>query len=437
MRTGLSVDEAQLAILEATPVLGSETVAVRDALGRVLAESVRSGRTLPPADCSAMDGYALRRGDLQGASAKQPRSLDVVFEVAAGAQPECAIEPGQAARIFTGAPVPSGADAVVRQEDTERDGNVVRVRVEPEVAEHIRRAGEDVQIGDAVLEPGDALRAPQAGLLASLGRAVVAVHQRPRVAILSGGDELVEPDGDISGGRIVSSNSYTLAAQCLEAGADPIYLGIARDHPDEIEARLRSGLRADCVVSSAGVSVGDRDYVRSVLEKLGCELDFWGVNMKPGYPLAFGRFANDLPLVFGLPGNPVSAMVTFEQFVRPALRKMTGQRAWYRPIIEVTLGEQLSKKPGRLHFVRVLLERRNGEVIARTTGSQSSGVLRSMSLAQGLLVFPTEASELRKGDTATVQVVDDGSNRSPPARVNAVRRVALRWPGAICPTASE
>jgi molybdopterin molybdotransferase len=285
---------------------------------------------------------------------------------------------------------------------------VVRILVDPAPGEHVRQAGEDVEIGDAVLEAGDPLRAPQAGLLASLGRTVVAVHQRPRVAILSGGDELVEPDGDIAGGRIVSSNSYTLAAQCLEAGADPVYLGIARDHPDEIEARLRSGLRADCIVSSAGVSVGDRDYVRSVLEKLGCELDFWGVNMKPGYPIAFGRFAGALPLVFGLPGNPVSAMVTFEQFVRPALRKMTGQRAWYRPTLEATLDERLTKTAGRLHFVRVMLERRADEVIARTTGSQSSGVLRSMSLAQGLLVFPAEASEIRRGETATVQIVDEG-----------------------------
>ncbi len=407
MRTGLSVDEAQRAILEATPVMGSETVPVREALGRVLCEAVRSTRTLPPADCSAMDGYAVRRADLLGASADRPIGVAVVFEVAAGAQPACAIEAGQAARIFTGAPLPPGADSVVRQEDTEREGDRVLIAVEPEPREHVRDAGEDLKIGEVVLEPGDAIRPPQVGLLASLGRSVVAVHQRPRVAILSGGDELVEPDGDISGGRIVSSNSYALAAQCLEAGADPVYLGIARDHPDEIEARLRSGLRADCIVSSAGVSVGDRDYVRSVLEKLGCELDFWGVNLKPGYPLAFGTFGGGLPLVFGLPGNPVSAMVTFEQFVRPALRKMTGQRAWYRPTLQAKLGERLAKSPGRLHFVRVSLERRDGEVIARTTGSQSSGVLRSMSLAQGLLVFPAEASELAEGEMATVQVVDE------------------------------
>ena len=245
-------------------------------------------------------------------------------------------------------------------------------------------------------------------MLASLGRSVVAVHQRPRVAILSGGDELVEPDGDVAGGRIVSSNSYALAAQCLEAGAEPVYLGIARDHPDAIEERLRSGLSADCIVSSAGVSVGDRDYVRSVLEKLGCELDFWGVHMKPGYPLAFGRFDGGLPLVFGLPGNPVSAMVTFEEFVRPAIRKMTGHRALFRPTVEAVAEERLSKKPGRLHFVRVSLERRDGEIVARETGNQSSGVLSSMTLADGLLVFPAEASEIAAGETAVVQILDEG-----------------------------
>jgi len=400
---------SRAAVVLTTGGLGpTEDDRTREALGRVLAEPVRSTRTLPPADCSAMDGYAVRRADLRGASGERPVALDVIFEVAAGAQPACTIETGQAARIFTGAPLPPGADSIVRQEDSERKGDRVRLLVGPEEREHVRDAGEDLKVGEAVLEAGDTIRPPQVGLLASLGRSVVAVHQRPRVAILSGGDELVEPDGDISGGRIVSSNSYALAAQCLEAGADPVYLGIARDHPDEIEERLRAGLGADCIVSSAGVSVGDRDYVRSVLEKLGCELDFWGVNMKPGYPLAFGRFGDALPLVFGLPGNPVSAMVTFEQFVRPALRKMTGQRALYRPTVQVVLGERLSKKPGRLHFVRVQLERKEGEIIARTTGNQSSGVLRSMSLAQGLLVFPAEASEIAEGASATVQVVDEG-----------------------------
>jgi molybdopterin molybdotransferase len=412
MRQGLSVEQAQQAILEVTPVLAAETVAVRDALGRILTEAVRSARTLPPADVSAMDGYALRRADVAGASAKRPGELPVVYEVAAGAQPQRALGPGEAARIFTGAPVPPGADVVVRQEDTERAGDTVRILLDPKPREHIRAAGEDIVAGDVVLEAGDPIRSPQVGLLASLGRTIVSVHQRPRVAILSGGDELVEPDGDVTGGRIVSSNSYTLAAQCLEIGAEPVYLGIARDTPQDIEAHLRAGLRADVVVSSAGVSVGDRDYVRGVLEKLGCPLIFWGVHMKPGYPLAFGRFAEDGagvpgPLVFGLPGNPVSAMVTFEQFVRPALRKMSGHRALYRPTIEATLAHDLRKGAGRLNFERVQLQRKGGEVVASSTGNQSSGVLRSMSLAQGLMIFPAEATILKAGERVTVQVIDE------------------------------
>jgi molybdopterin molybdotransferase len=296
----------------------------------------------------------------------------------------------------------------VRQEDTERRGDRVAVFVTPEARHHIRDAGEDVGVGDRVLEPGAIVGPAEIGMLASLGRSVIAVRQRPRVSLLSGGDELVEPDGDISGGRIVSSNSYSLAAQCLEVGAEPHYLGIAADTPEDIERRITAGLGADVLVSSAGVSVGDRDYVRGVLEKLGCSLLFWGVEMKPGYPLAFGRFeGRGGPIVFGLPGNPVSAMMTFEQFVRPALRKMAGRERQHRTTLTARLAEGLRKKPGRLHFVRVALSRENGEVIARPTGNQSSGVLRSMLLASGLLIFPADASELREGDTATVQVLDE------------------------------
>jgi len=407
VQTGLGAAAALRDILDATPVLGSETVAVRDALGRVLADPVASTRQLPPADNSAMDGYAVRREDLAGASRERPSDLAVCFEIAAGASADRVVGRGEAARILTGAPVPPGADAVVRQEDTERAGDRVRVFVRPELREHIRDAGEDVCVGDQVLDAGTVIGPPHVGMLAALGRSVVRVHQRPRVAILSTGDELVEPDEAIDGGRIVSSNSYSLAAQCRELLADPIYLGIARDTPEEVERYFRAGLGADVLVSSAGVSVGDRDFVRGVLEKLGCSLQFWGVKIKPGYPLAFGRFAAEGgPLVFGLPGNPVSAMMTFEQFVRPALRKLTGHRNYFRPTLQARLAETLRKKAGRLHFVRVVLERRGGEVVASSTGSQSSGVLRSMARAQGLLIFPAEATEIAAGDTATVQVLD-------------------------------
>jgi molybdopterin molybdotransferase len=412
MRQGLSVREAQELVLEATPVLGAETVATREAQARILAEDVISARTLPPNDCSAMDGYAVRRADLGSASREHPVGLDVAFEVAAGARPTHALAAGQAARIFTGAAVPDGADAVVRQEDTEQHGNRVSIWVEPTPSEHVRESGEDLREGDCVLSAGSLLSPPALGLLASLGRSVVSVRQRPRAALLSGGDELVEPDGDASDGQIVSSNSYTLAAQCREIGAEPVYLGIARDDPADIEAHLRSGLRADVIISSAGVSVGDHDHVRPVLEKLGCTLDFWGVNMKPGYPLAFGGFGQDpsdrRPLVFGLPGNPVSAAVTFDQFVRPALRKMMGHKTLFRPTVAARLGAELSKGAGRLHFVRVALERdAAGELVANLSGNQSSGVLTSLVAAQGLLVFPAEETHLAAGARVAVQVLDE------------------------------
>jgi len=407
MRTGVSVAEARALVLEASPLLEAERVPAADALGRVLAEAVHASRTLPPADCSAMDGYAVRAADLAEASASAPVRLAVAFEVPAGGRGSRPLAPGEAARIFTGAPIPAGADAVVMQEDVLADGQGARFRRPARAGEHVRPAGEDVRAGDLVLTPGSVLGPSQLGMLAALGRTAVLVRRRPRVAILSGGDELIEPDGPVGEGRIVASNSYAIAAQCREAGAEPSLLGIARDDPQDLERLLRAGLHADVLVSSAGVSVGEHDYVRPVLEKLGCRLVFWGVLMKPGYPLAFGRIeAERGPLVFGLPGNPVSALVTFELFVRPALRKMAGRRSWFRPTLDATLGETLRKSPGRTHFVRVELAREGGELRAVPTGNQSSGVLSSMVLAQGLLVFPAEAAELAAGARARVHVLD-------------------------------
>jgi molybdopterin molybdotransferase len=407
VRTGLSVAEAQSLVLDAARPLGLEVVATRDALARVIGEAVDSPRTLPPADNSAMDGFAVRAVDVAAATPERPVELPIAFEVAAGSQLDRPLRAGEAARIFTGAPLPPGADTVVRQEDTSWDNERVRIRVAAAEATNVREAGEDVRAGDRVLDAGTRIRPAEIGMLAALGRTVVAVHQRPRVAVLSGGDELVEPDEPVSGGRIVSSNSYSISAQCREVGAEPVYLGIARDTPEDVERRLRAGRFADVLVSSAGVSVGDRDHMRGVLEKLGCTLEFWGVEMKPGYPVAFGRFADGGPLVFALPGNPVSAMVTFEQFVRPALRKLAGHRALFRPSIEARLSHALTKTAGRLHFVRVVLERRDGEVFATSTGSQSSGVLISMSRADGLLIFPADATELAEGASARVQILDE------------------------------
>lgn len=408
MREGLSVAEAQSVVLETTGVLGAETISAWDSAGRVLAESVRATRRHPPADCSAMDGYAVRRADLLGASEARPIGLPVVFEVPAGGQALRRIEAGEAARIFTGAPLPPGTDAVVRQEDTRAEQGRVEILVEPDPREHVRDAGEDFQVGDLLIESGAVLGPAHLGVLASIGRSIVAVHQQPTVAILSGGDELVEPDRVADDGRIVSSNSYTLAAQCREVGAKPIYLGIAEDTPAAIETRLRAGLRADVIVSSAGVSVGDHDHVRAVLEKLGCRLLFWGVYMKPGYPLVFGLIESTGTLVFGLPGNPVSTAVTFEQFVRPALRKLMGHRQLHRPVVKARLSEKMKKGRGRMHFVRVSLTREGAEIVATPTVNQSSGVLTSLVRGQGLAIFPAEVESIAAGSEVDVQIIDTG-----------------------------
>ncbi|MCS5637870.1 MAG: molybdopterin molybdotransferase MoeA [Myxococcota bacterium] len=414
MRQGISVEEALECILASASPLAGETVLLLDALGRSLTSGVVAGRRLPPLDSSAMDGYAVRLDDLAGATEAAPVELSVAFEAAAGHAATNSLEPGEVARIFTGAAVPVGSQAVVRQEDTEAKGDCVRIRVCPQLGENIRSAGEDIDLGQTALEAGCAIGPAEVGVLASLGRSRVEVRRRPRVAILSGGDELVEVDGDVSGGKIVASNAYTLTAACRLLGAEPSYLGIADDHPESVEQQFRAALAADCIVSTAGVSVGDHDYVRPVLEKLGCQLDFWGVRMKPGYPLAFGRFdpspgaEHRAPLVFGLPGNPVSATVCFEQFVRPALLKMMGRKDLFRPVVEARIAETLRKKPGRLHFVRVTLTRRGGEWVAQSTGNQSSGVMTSMARADGLLIFAEEASELKSGERAPVQVLDEG-----------------------------
>ena len=414
IRQGIGVYEASERIQAVTPILGPESVLLGEAAGRVLADPVTSTRQLPPADNSAMDGYAVHSADLVDASAAEPVVLPVVEEIPAGGASSQRLQPGVAARIFTGAPVPEGADAVVRQEDTRSEGSRVWVSVPAKPRENIRDAGEDIQFGDQVLEGGHPLGAVEIGLLASLGRSMVRVRRRPRVAILSGGDELVEVDGDVSGGRIVASNSYALVAACRLLGAEPLYLGISEDRPESVEEQFRAALDSDCIVSSAGVSVGDHDHVRPVLEKLGCQLDFWGVRMKPGYPLAFGRFSQGAsggegggPLVFGLPGNPVSANVSYNLFVRPSLLKMMGYSNCFRPVIRARLMEGLTKKPGRMHFVRVTLEDKGGLWEARTTGNQSSGALSSLTRADGLLVFPEESEEISAGEEVLVQLLGD------------------------------
>lgn len=398
-RTSVSVAEARDIILGSLAPLGNETLGLERAQGRVLAENVSAKLPIPPLDNSAMDGFALRAEDAQ----ELPAELSVVVELPAGHFTDRKLGPGEAARILTGAAIPGGADAVVMQEHTERAGDRIHVLQPVTVGAHIRRAGSDVRPGSPVLRAGSLLRPAQVGMLAALGRTQVSVAQRPRVAVLATGDELVEPDRLEDDGRIVTSNSYGLVASLQDLGAEPVYLGIARDEPDAIADAFREALRCDAVISTGGVSVGDRDWIKEVLAELGGVMKLWRVRMKPGAPLAFvvlqGR------PVFGLPGNPVSTLVTFEQFVRPSLLRMMGRADCFRPVARATLSRAYSKPPGRAHFVRVTLEKRDGELVANPTGDQSSAILLSMVNAQGLAFVAEDVTEVPAGSPIEVQLI--------------------------------
>jgi len=346
-----------------------------------------------------MDGYALRAADVRDASPARPARLALLGDVPAGAVATRLAGPGEAYRVLTGAPMPPGTDAVVPQEDVRREGERVAVARPVRPGEFVRPRGEDIRAGDVVIEPGTALDPAALGVLAALGRPIVRVYQQPRVAILSTGDELVDLDTAPGPGQIPNSNTYTLAGQVREAGGVPVTLGIARDAREDLEEHFRWGLGADMLVSSAGVSVGDRDFVREVMEKLGAELDFWRVSMRPGKPLAFGRVGGR-PF-FGLPGNPVSSMVTFELFVRPALRRMGGHGRLFRPRVRAEVLEALDNPGARQGYLRVRLLERDGRVQARPTGEQGSGILRSMLLADGLAVVPPD-TRIGPGDAIEV-----------------------------------
>ncbi len=399
MRESISVEAARRLILESVQLLGAETLPLVRAVGRVLLEPITADRQLPPLDNSAMDGFALRAEDAR----KPGATLEVVEDLPAGRRTDRKLGPGEAARIMTGAAIPAGADAVVMVEETESEGSRVRLGRAVDPGQHIRRAGCDVEPGTPIAAAGEVLRPAHLGMLAGLGRTQVRVAQRPRVAVLATGDELVEPDELRDDGRIASSNSYALQAALIEVGAEPVYLGIAPDRPDEIEARFRQAVRCDAVISTGGVSVGDRDFIKAVLADLGGSMRLWRVNMKPGAPLAFAKLG--ATPVFGLPGNPVSTHVTFEQFVRPALLRMMGHTRLFRPVESALLVGDYEKPAGRLHFVRVELEERDGVRYARPTGDQSSGVLLSMVRADALAIVPAETTHLRAGSPVRVQLL--------------------------------
>lgn len=410
----ISVDEALERILALAPVLPAERKPILDALGQVLAVDVYATYDIPPHDNAAMDGYAVRWEDTRGASDEHPAVLRVAGNLGAGYAPTLAVEPGTAIRIMTGAVVPPGASAVVQFEHTDegqvQGGPPDTLRTEVKVFRpagewlNIRRAGEDVRKGALILRKGATIRPAEVGVLASMGVGQIDVVRRPRVAILSTGDELVDVDAPLAPGKIRDSNRYSLAAQVLRCGGIPLLLGISRDVEAELVAKLRAAqASADMLLTSAGVSVGDYDFTKRVLSEEG-EIAFWQVRMRPGKPLAFGRIGN-IPHL-GLPGNPVSAMLAFELFGRPALLKMMGRTNLRRPAVEAILHGTVENRDGRRSFYRVFVEREQDQWHARLTGPQGSGILTSMALANGLLVVPEDVRQVREGDRVRVLMID-------------------------------
>ncbi len=395
----IPVGEALRIVLDATPVLGAERVALAAAAGRVAAADVQSRRTVPAFRNSAMDGFAVRGDDVRRA----PVRLRLIGSAPAGTPLDAPVLPGTAAKIFTGSMVPDGADTVVKVEDTDEADGVVTVRTAVRAGANVRLPGEDVREGVRVVESGMVLGPADLGVLASIGCATVAVHCRPQVAILSTGAELVEVDEPPGPGQVVNSNAYVLAAAVTEAGGTPVVLPVVRDRLDDVRERLAEAARADVVLSTGGVSVGEFDFVKEALDALGVQRRFSKVAQKPGKPFTFGTRGDGL--FFGLPGNPVSALVCFAIYVRPAVRRLTGHRALHLPLIEAVLDAPVRKAARLTEFVRVWLVQSGGGWIARPAPSQSSGVLSSLSRGAGLLVGPAPDTELAAGASYPVIVL--------------------------------
>jgi molybdopterin molybdotransferase len=415
----ISVEEARERILDVISRLPAEEKPLAEALGQVLAEDVTSPITIPPLDNTSMDGSAVRAVDTTGASEASPVTLQVVGEVAAGYIFSGEVVPGTAVRIMTGAPVPRGADAIVPFEETDetpgrnfgsfaKGRDSVGILKSADVGANVRRAGEDVLKGSEVMRARTELGAAQIGVLSSLGNASVHVYRRPVVAIISTGDELLELGQPHSEGKIYDSNSYSIAALVEEAGGIPLRLGISRDTVDELTTMIHGALKScDLLITTAGVSRGDYDVVKDVLLREG-QVDFWTVRMRPGKPLAFGSFeapdGRRVPHI-GLPGNPVSSMVTFELFGRAAIYKQSGREGWERPVLRVVVEDRIVNSDGRRFLARGIVRQEEGRYIASLTGPQGSGILTSMALANALVVCPEDVPSLKPGDEADAMML--------------------------------
>ena len=391
----ITIEQAQAIILDTVQLLAAEEVSLLTALGRITAEELHAPWDIPLADYSAMDGYAF--------AAASGTVLAVAGFLPAGGSHETPVPQGSAVKIMTGAMIPTGCDTVVPLEDVEvrADGISIRGRVTPGM--NIRLKGEDVIKGELVIPTGTLLRPAEIGMITSLGRTSVSVVRTPQAAILSTGDELLDAGGIPRPGQVINSNSYTIAAQVMESGACPVMLGIARDNREDTRRKLEEGLAADILITTGGVSVGDRDLVKEILVELGGEIRFWKVSMKPGKPVAFA-VVRGMP-VFALPGNPVAAMVSFEQFVRPAILKMSGHARVFRPVVKAVLRESVKNPGKRPHLVRGTVELTGGRYRVVSTGNQSSGRISSLTRSNGLMVLPPDTT-LSAGDEVDVQLLD-------------------------------
>jgi len=400
----ISADEALRIVLDSVAPLGIERVPILLSPGRVLAEEIHSPRDIPGFDNSAMDGYAVRAADIASANESNPVSLTVIETVGAGTMPTLRVEPGTAIRTMTGAPIAAGADAIVQVERTRGSDSKVEILAAVESRGFIRPRGEDLREGELVMSDGKLLTPSDLGMLASLNRSMLDVYRKPRVAIVATGDELVDVDQIPTGAQIVNSSAYALAAAIIEAGGDPTILKIARDTIEDTRERLSEAMRFDVVFSTGGVSVGQFDHVKGVMDELGMRTLFHGVAQKPGRPLKFGLMA-DRP-VFGLPGNPVSTMVCFYLYARPALRKMGGHRKLGLPRVHVICGVDIKVSNNLTEFVRVRLARKGSDIYATPTGNQGSGILSSLSRADALLIGPAKENLLKAGSSVTALLLD-------------------------------
>tara|TARA_B100001175_G_scaffold52813_1_gene41974 strand:+ start:1888 stop:3186 length:1299 start_codon:yes stop_codon:yes gene_type:complete len=407
----LSVEEAREKILREFNSLDQVRISLNESLGCVISKDIISNISVPPWNNSAMDGYAIILEDVKNASDENIIYLDVIEKIAAGELPEKKIISGQSARIMTGAPIPEGSNAVVPFEDTDElsstSSDLIGIKINVENFENIRKKGEDISKGDLIIKKGVEITPAVVGVLASIGVSTIDVFRRPKIGILSTGNELIEPDQSIKDGKIYNSNTFTISSLTKSFGANPVTQAHSLDTIEDLEKKLNNFEDVDLIVTSAGVSKGDYDVVKDVLSKNG-DMNFWSVNMRPAKPLAFGKInikSKSIPLL-GLPGNPVSAMIAFEKFGRYAIDKMMGKKIKHRPIIKAVLQENIYNDDGRRLYARVKVEKSNisSEIIATPLKNQSSGVLTSMFLSNGLAICPSGTDILKKGQEIDVEM---------------------------------